>query len=137
MNGALPPSSSETFFSVPELSFMISLPTSVEPVTETFRTIGLVQSSLPTVDADEEVSTFSTPFGMPARSASSASASAESGVSFAGLITEVQPTAIAGPTLRVIMAIGKFHGVIAAVTPIGSLRTMMRRPPTFCGITSP
>src|SRR5437016_7982030 len=33
----------------------------------------------------------------------------------------------AGATLRVIIAFGKFHGVMAAQTPIGSLRTMMRR----------
>jgi hypothetical protein len=32
-------------------------------------------------------------------------------------MTIVQPAAIAGPSLRVIMAAGKFHGVIAAVTP--------------------
>ena len=80
---------------------------------------------------------MSTPLGMPARSASSASARADSGVSLAGLITEVQPQAMAGATLRVIMAIGKFHGVIAAVTPIGSLRTTIRRSPTVCGMTSP
>jgi hypothetical protein len=55
---------------------------------------------------------LSTPGGRPARCASSANANAESGVSFAGLITEVQPTASAGATLRVIIAIGKFHGVI-------------------------
>ena len=81
-----------------------------------------MQSSLPTSDAADEVSTLSTPGGTPARSASSARAKADSGVSFAGLITEVQPTASAGATLRVIMAIGKFQGVIAAVTPIGFLQ---------------
>ena len=35
-----------------------------------------------------------------------------SGVSAAGLITTVQPAASAGPTFRVAMASGKFHGVI-------------------------
>lgn len=39
----------------------------------------------------------------------SASASAEKGVSSAGLTTTVQPAARAAPTLRVIMALGKFH----------------------------
>ncbi len=116
---------------------MISLPISVEPVTDIFRTVGLVQSSLPTSDADVDVRTLSTPAGRPARCASSASARADNGVSLAGLITEVQPTANAGATLRVIMAMGKFQGVIAAVTPIGSLSTTMRRPLTFCGMTSP
>ena len=51
-------------------------------------------------------------------------ASAQSGVSAAGLTTMVQPAASAGATLRVIMAIGKFHGAIAATTPIGCLMVM-------------
>ena len=33
---------------------------------------------------------------------------------------------MAGPALRVIMAAGKFHGVIAAVTPIACLITSKR-----------
>jgi hypothetical protein len=41
-------------------------------------------------------------------------------------MTIVQPAAKAGPTLRVIIAAGKFHGVIAAVTPIGCFSTTMR-----------
>jgi hypothetical protein len=47
---------------------------------------------------------------MPARTASSAAASAVSGVSSAGLMTTVQPAARAGATLRVIMASGKVPG---------------------------
>lgn len=39
----------------------------------------------------------------------SARASAEKGVSSAGFTTTVQPAARAAPTLRVIMALGKFH----------------------------
>ena len=53
---------------------------------------------------------------------------AESGVLLAGLITPVQPAASAGPSLRVSIAIGKFHGVIAATTPIGSRVARMREP---------
>ena len=89
------------------------------------RTSELVVSSLPMGPA-EPVTTDSTPFGMPARSASSHSASAEYGVCEAGLITIVQPAASAGPALRVIIALGKFHGVTAAQTPIGCLMTTMR-----------
>ena len=37
----------------------------------------------------------------------------------------VQPAASAGPALRVIMALGKFQGVIAAHTPTGCLSTRM------------
>jgi hypothetical protein len=53
-------------------------------------------------------------------------ASAEYGVEVAGLTTIEQPAASAGPALRVIIAEGKFHGVIAAQTPIGSLSTTIR-----------
>jgi len=41
----------------------------------------------------------------------SASARAENGVSGGGLITAVQPAASAAPSLRVTIALGKFHGV--------------------------
>jgi hypothetical protein len=74
---------------------------------------------------------------MPARCASSASASAESGVCEAGLITTVQPAASAGAALRVIIAAGKFHGVIIAQTPIGCLITKMRLSGAGEGIASP
>lgn len=72
------------------------------------------------------MSTLNTPGGTPASSASTARASAESGVALAGLSTMGQPAASAGPALRVIIAAGKFHGVMAAQTPIGSLSTTMR-----------
>ena len=81
--------------------------------------------------------TLHTPGGIPARSASTASASAENGVWLAGRITPVQPAAQPGPALRVIIAEGKFHGVIAANTPIGSFSTRMRRPLPVCGMVSP
>src|SRR6266516_3450987 len=95
MKGALPPSSMEVFFTVFEHCSRRIFPTAVEP----------------------PVSTLKTPFGIPARSPSSAIASAEYGVAVAGFKTMVQPAASAGPDLRVIMALGKFHGVIAAHTP--------------------
>ncbi len=121
MNGALPPSSMLTFFTVPAVCARRILPTSVEPVNESLRTSGLVLSSPPIGPDLEPTMTFSTPFGIPARSASTARAVAESGVALAGLITTVQPAARAGETLRVIIEEGKFHGVIAATTPIGCL----------------
>jgi hypothetical protein len=62
---------------------------------------------------DDDVSTPSTPAGRPASARIPPSASIDSGVCWAGLITIVQPAAIAGPSLRVPIAIGKFHGVIA------------------------
>jgi hypothetical protein len=75
--------------------------------------------------------------GTPARSASSAKASAEYGVCVAGLTTMAQPAASAGPALRVSMAVGKFHGVMAAVTPTGCLIARMRRSPVGAGMVSP
>ena len=55
-----------------------------------------------------------------------ASATAENGVCSAGFSTMAQPAASAGPALRVIIAIGKFHGVMAATTPMGWRMTRMR-----------
>ena len=100
-------------------------PTSVEPVKDRWRTTSLLHSTVPMATdwSASAVSTFSTPEGMPARCASSATARADSGVASAGLMTTVQPAASAGATLRVIIAIGKFQGVIAAQTPTGCLIT--------------
>ena len=81
--------------------------------------------------------TLRTPGGNPARSASTASARAENGVCDAGLATTVQPAASAGPTLRVIIAIGKFHGVMQPTTPMGSLVTTIRLSAACDGIVSP
>ncbi|MNY10511.1 hypothetical protein D3C86_1434960 [compost metagenome] len=100
------------------------------------RTIGLPVSSLPTSEA-EPVTTLNTPGGIPAFSARAAKARAEYGVCEAGLSTMVQPAARAGPALRVIIAEGKFHGVMAAVTPIGCLSTMMRLSGWWPGMVSP
>lgn len=43
------------------------------------------------------------------------------GVSLGGLTTTEQPAANAGAIFLVIMAAGKFHGVIMPQTPMGSL----------------
>ena len=69
-----------------------------------------------------EVTRLTTPAGTPASSIARRTSAAVSGVSVAGLTTLVQPAASAGPSLRVIIAAGKFHGVIAAVTPTGCLQ---------------
>ena len=125
MKGALPPSSSETFFIVFAHCAIRSLPISVEPVKESLRTRASPVST-PPISRAGPVMTLMTPAGMPARCASSASASAEKGVWVAGLQTTVQPAASAGATLRVIIAAGKFQGVIAATTPTGWRSTRMR-----------
>src|SRR5687767_15856780 len=53
MNGALPPSSSDSFFTVSAHCFIRSLPTSVEPVNDSFLTSGLAVSSLPMSRSEE------------------------------------------------------------------------------------
>ena len=47
MNGALPPSSSETFFTVAAHFAFNFLPTSVDPVNDSFRTTSLSVSASP------------------------------------------------------------------------------------------
>ncbi|MNI44297.1 hypothetical protein D3C73_986680 [compost metagenome] len=113
-----------------------SWPIRVEPVNDSLRTSGLAVISPPT-PAGRPVNTLNTPAGMPARSASTASASADSGVISDGLTSTVQPAARAGAHLRVIIALGKFHGVIAATTPTGCLSTRMRRSAAGEGMVSP
>ena len=83
------------------------------------------------------VITLKTPGGNPAFSAKSARASADSGVSSDGFKTTVHPTAKAGAILRVIIAIGKFQGVIAATTPIGCFKTIIRLSNSFEAMVSP
>ena len=139
MNGALPPSSSETFFTCPAHWRMRSFPTSVEPVKPSLRTSGLEVISPPIDGASSAapVTTEKTPAGTPASSARAAIASAVSGVCSAGLSTIVHPAASAGADLRVGIAAGKFQGVMPAVTPIGSRVTTIRLSAQGVGITRP
>src|SRR6266567_7338315 len=82
MNGALPPSSSDNFLTVPAHCSISNLPTSVEPVKVNLRTIGLEVIS-PPISLEPPVTHEKTPFGTPARSASSHKANAEIGVTCA------------------------------------------------------
>ena len=102
---------------------MIWRPTGVEPVNDTLRRRRSLISGETMRDADEPVMTLHTPAGRPARSRMSASASIDSGVCLAGLTTIVHPAAIAGPILRVPIAIGKFHGVMSRHGPTGCFIT--------------
>ena len=126
MKGALPPSSIDTF-STWSADCSISLrPTSVEPVNESLRARPSLISGSITEPDDDAVITFNTPPGNPDSSRISASASIDSGVCCAGFMTIVHPAAIAGPILRVPMAIGKFHGVIRIEGPTGCFITSTR-----------
>ena len=122
MKGASPPSSSTSRFTVLADWRNNSLPTSVEPVKESTRTRSSSVHA-PTISGAWPVTTLKTPRGSPARSASTASAVAENGVSIDGCATTVQPAASAAAALRVSMAAGKFHGVMSAATPAGSRHT--------------
>jgi hypothetical protein len=81
-------------------------------------------------DPEEElVMTLKAPPGSPDSSRICASASILRGVCWAGLITIVQPAPIAGPILRVPMAIGKFHGVMSMQGPTGCFMVSKRPAP--------
>ena len=80
--------------------------------------------------------TLSTPGGAPASIASSATRSAVSGVSSAGLRTTEQPEASAGPIFQAIIRSGKFQGSTRPATPAGS-RTMSARWSSDWGATRP
>ena len=139
IKGACPPNSKATFLTVGAHCAIKIRPTSVDPVKERWRMVGEAQTTLP-IAMDWSASAgimLTTPAGIPARCANSAKAKAHKGVCSAGLITMVQPAAIAGAILRVIIAIGKFHGVIATHTPIACFRTSMRLSPQVLSRMAP
>ena len=103
-----------------------SLPTSVLPVKLILRMRGSWNSVSATSAVRREVIRLTTPAGTPASCMIRTISIAVSGVALAGLTTLVQPAARAGPSLRVIIAAGKFQGVIAAVTPTGWRSTRIR-----------
>ena len=125
----LPSSSRVTRLIVPDALAMTSRPTAVEPVKATLATSGCSTSRVPAV-GPFPTTTWKTPSGRPASSASSTSRTAVNGVSSAGFTTMVLPVASAGPTFHEVMAIGKFHGTMAATTPSGSWKVMSTPPAT-------
>ena len=100
---------------------------------------GLVHSSSPKagVPAVSDVTTLNTPGGMPALCPSSASASADRGVSSDGFSTTAHPAARAAATFLITRAAGKFQGVIRAHGPTGSLCTISCVSADREGISSP
>ena len=128
-NGALPPSSIDTFSTFFADASISLRPTSVEPVNDSFRSRGSSISGPVVVPDDEVVRMFTTPPGSPASSRIWPARACDSGVCCAGFTTLVQPAAIAGPSLRVPIAIGKFQGVIISVGPTGCFITSTRLVP--------
>ena len=95
------------------------LPTGVDPVNDNFLARpDRIRGSI-TRPASVTVMQLTTPAGSPASVRMSISASIDSGVCGAGLITLVHPAAMARANLRVPIAIGKFHGVISRHGPTG------------------
>lgn len=75
--------------------------------------------------------------GKPAATASLVNARQVNGVSRGGLMTTVQPAAKAGAIFLVIIAAGKFQGVMIPQTPTGSLMVMTAVECVEDGIVTP
>ena len=112
----LPPSSSVTFFTVPDASCMMRRPTSVEPVNATLSTSGCCAISSPALPPGPVIR-LTTPGGRSASSTAFTISIALSDVKLAGFSTTVLPAAIAGPIFQPAMRNGKFHGTMPLHTP--------------------
>ena len=128
-NGALPPSSIDVRRTFSAHCSSSRLPTGVDPVNDSFLARPDRISGSITGPASVTVMQLTTPGGSPASARMSISASIDSGVCGAGLITLVHPAAMAGPSLRVPIAIGKFHGVMSRHGPTGWRAIRKRDPP--------
>jgi hypothetical protein len=106
MNGAWPPSSTDTRLRLPAATPARCFPTGVEPVKVSFRTRGSVVNTSPIGLGSSAVTRFTTPGGVPTSSKISNTARAHSGVASAGFNTSVHPAASAGAILRVSIEIG-------------------------------
>ena len=122
MLALLPPSSRVTRLTLGAASSLTRTPAPVEPVKLTMSTLGWLDKTSP-ISRPWPETRLNTPAGRPMSCMISVRAKAFSGASLDGLTTIVQPAAIAGATLPTIWCSGKFHGVIIATTPTGSLTT--------------
>ena len=129
MLALLPPSSRVSRFTWRAHPAMIDWPTSVDPVNTILRTAGWSTSRCPTT-LPLPGSTWNTPSGRPASSASSPIRIAVSGVASAGFATTVHPAASAGAMPQDRIGIGKFHGTIRPTTPTGSWKVTFSPPGT-------
>ena len=129
MLALLPPSSRVSRLTWRAQPAMICWPTSVDPVKTILRTAGWSTSRCPTT-LPLPGSTWNTPSGRPASSASSPIRIAVSGVASAGLATTAQPAASAGAMPQDRIGIGKFHGTMSPTTPTGSWKVTFSPPGT-------
>ncbi|MCY1245146.1 hypothetical protein D9M72_582680 [compost metagenome] len=112
------------------------LPTGTEPVNETLRTMGEAMRYSDT-SCGTPHTTLSTPGGRPASWNSRAIATTALGESSGPLRMMVQPAAMAAAILRMAWLYGKFQGVKAAHTPMGSRSTSCRTLGRRGGTTRP
>src|SRR5258708_25250278 len=118
MIGVLSPSSSEQCLNLLAAMPPMMRPTADDPVSETARTSACSASGVPT-SAPNPPTTLMTPLGRPASVRARTRLKVESGVSCAGLVTQVLPQTMAGRSFQEEIAIGKFQGVIIPHTPMG------------------
>src|ERR671912_1683576 len=102
-------------------------PTLVEPVNERPLTRGSVTRASPT-EPPGPVTMFRTPSGRPASARIRTRAAAFREALPAGFITMVLPEIRAGAIFHEGIASGKFHGVMRATTPRGSLMELWVTP---------
>src|SRR5690606_30774624 len=94
-------------------------PVTSDPVKVILATSGWSTSAEP-AEAPSPVTTLKTPSGSPASFVSAANSSVEAEANSDGLITTVQPAAIAGAHFQATNSSGEFQAVRAPTTPIGS-----------------
>ena len=90
------------------------------PVNAILSTSAWLVNALPQ-GSPKPVITFTTPFGIPVFSINFANSNIVAGANSDDLITTVFPIARAGASLTAVKSIWEFHGIIAAITPIGIL----------------
>jgi len=118
--GLFPPSSRETGTIRSPAASMIVLPTSREPVKESFLTRGCLAKGTPH-SGPVPVTTLSTPRGKNSEQMRAIIKTAR-GASEETFRTRVLPAVMAMAILRAPRATGEFQGIIPATTPIGSRR---------------
>src|SRR5260370_21213334 len=103
--GFLPPNSNEQCLKLLAAVMPMVRPTALDPVNEIARTSGCSSSGAP-ASGPYPPTTLITPFGMPASVSTRTRLKVESGVSCAGLITQVLPQTSAGSSFHEGIAMG-------------------------------
>ena len=124
-----PPSSRHVFASRRAAASLIARPVAADPVKLTRSTSAWSTSAAP-ASAPSPCTTFRTPAGTPASSASAARNDADAGVCSDGFTTEALPQKIAGNAFQATLGNGVLKLMISAATPSGWRRVSTVR----CGM---